>query len=61
MKDSNVVDMSNIFRVGPEPTRVEQISSTSLKGGLLASPANIRLGWKGLEERHDTQHKGIQH
>jgi hypothetical protein len=24
------------------------ISGASLKGRLLASPANIRLGWKGL-------------
>jgi hypothetical protein len=32
----------------PEGTQVKQLSGTPLKGRLLASPTNTRLGWKGL-------------
>jgi hypothetical protein len=34
--------------VRPEPTRVENHSVAPLLSSLLALPANIRLGWKGL-------------
>jgi hypothetical protein len=30
-----------------EPTRVKHLSGAPLYGRLLASPTNIRLGWKG--------------
>ncbi len=31
-----------------EPTRVKHLSGAPLKGRLLASPTNIRLGWISL-------------
>ncbi len=34
--------------VKPKPVRVEHLSGTLLKFRLLALPAYIRLGWKGL-------------
>jgi hypothetical protein len=36
------------LRVWPAPTQVERLSSTPLKGRLLALPTNIRLRWKVL-------------
>ncbi len=38
---------SDILWVRPEPTRVKNLSGAPLQGRLLASPTNIRLGWKG--------------
>ncbi len=37
-----------MFGVRLEPTLVKHLSGARLKGRLLASPRNIRLGWKGL-------------
>jgi hypothetical protein len=36
------------FQVRQEPTRGEHLKSSPNLGGLLALPANIILGWKGL-------------
>jgi hypothetical protein len=37
-----------IVIIRPELTRVKHLSGAPLYGKLLASPANIRLDWKGL-------------
>jgi hypothetical protein len=41
-----------VSKVKPEPIQEEHIAGTPLWSSLLALPANIILGWKGLPGTH---------
>ncbi len=43
-----------LLQIRPVPTRVKDLSGAPLYCRLLASPTNIRLGWKSLPDKHSS-------
>jgi len=49
---ASISSLVQSLHIGPEPTQVKHLLVAPLWRRVMASPINIRLGWKGLPGTH---------